>query len=619
MSFTVRFAFIALALVLATGCPRTRKTLVPAIPTTGDATARARFQEARARFERAGDGVDDFAGIARDYPEDPIAPFAQLYAGIAAAQGGDHDYAAQTLQDLVDRAEEVPPGLVRRAELYLGIARTYRREHAMALPLLARSESAIESDAERGEWTAAMAVATASSQDPLAALPWFDRWWKLARPAERGYILARLDELVATGDADHRRAAYRDLDKAGPSAAILGWRVAADLDAAVQGAEARRVRTEIAAARRGLALPVGDIQVEETAGDGSRAGLVAAALPQGGKQSRVGEAVLRGLALGAGALGGPPAVTALVREASTAPEAAAAVDTAVDAGAVAVIGPVDAETADAAVARAAERRIVVVSLAPRAEERPSNEWSFHIMHSAEARARALARRAFAGGVRRFAILGPDNGYGKAVGRAFTDEVTRLGGEIATEVLYPADTRSFAAMVKKLEGTWQAVFVPDQADRLELIAPSLAAAGMVSRPIGTKKVKGARPIVLLSTAEGAGPDYVRDAGRHSEGALLAPGFFLDRGDPAIAAFADRYEQAFGKPPSAVDAYAYDAALVVARAQAPSRAELARRLAAGDGVGVTGTLRFTREHRRADDGVLFTIEEDGAGGYRARALR
>jgi hypothetical protein len=32
-----------------------------------------------------------------------------------------------------------------------------------------------------------------------------------------------------------------------------------------------------------------------------------------------------------------------------------------------------------------------------------------------------------------------------------------------------------------------------------------------------------------------------------------------------------------------------------------------------------MRFDRDHRRADDGVVFTIEDDGAGGVVAKAVR
>jgi len=51
------------------------------VPTSGDATRAKRFQDARAKFLRDGRDAGEFRRIAEDYPADPIAPFAQLYAG----------------------------------------------------------------------------------------------------------------------------------------------------------------------------------------------------------------------------------------------------------------------------------------------------------------------------------------------------------------------------------------------------------------------------------------------------------------------------------------------------------------------------------------------------------
>jgi ABC-type branched-subunit amino acid transport system substrate-binding protein len=268
---------------------------------------------------------------------------------------------------------------------------------------------------------------------------------------------------------------------------------------------------------------------------------------------------------------------------------------------------------DAAAARAEELGLPLVSLNPRADERPTaGRHVFHAMHSAEQRARILARRAKAAGLDRFAILAPDSGYGKAVAGAFAEQVGAQGGTVVVRVDYARDAKSFAKEVKKLDGKWQAVFVPEQADRLELIAPALAAAGLVPRPPGGKVgKKQGRAIVLLSTAEGMGADYVRDAGRHSVGALLAPGFYPDAGDPTIGAFVERYQAAHGRLPEVVDAYAHDAALAIAVAagREASRSAVTRYLEAVEVEGATGTVKFGKDHRRSDDGVVFTVEDDG----------
>ena len=82
---------------------------------------------------------------------------------------------------------------------------------------------------------------------------------------------------------------------------------------------------------------------------------------------------------------------------------------------------------------------------------------------------------------------------------------------------------------------------------------------------------------------------------------------------------RYLAAFAKAPTALDAYAYDAAVAVAKLGGGSRADLAQKLAGAKLAGVTGELRFDGDRHRADDGILFVVEDDGQGGARVRAQR
>ena len=611
-----------LAIVVLAGCPhRTRHTLVPGVPQNGNAQARQRFEEARARFERDRSGGAEMAAIARDFPDDPIAPFARLYAGIASIDRGDYGAAADSLAK-VTADEQADAGLRTRAALFLGIADAYLGKAADAIPLLARGEPAIETDDERGLWIASSASANAAGPRPLDALGWFDRWWPIARPQERGFILAKLEEIVAAAPDDAVIPAWQGLaDRGGPAAAVLGPRV---VDEWVRKGEAtsdaRAARDAANAARTKVGLPpITGAELAEP--DGSHPGLVGAALPITGKQDRLGEQALHGIAIAAGALGGPAATAADVHDTPTGADAAAAIDALADDGAIAVIGPIDGASVDAAAARATARAIPMLSLTARADAVAPAPFVFHVMHSAEARARTLARRAVAAGVKKVAVFAPDNGYGKAVAKAFADALTAAGGAVAVDVVYKHDTKSFADQVTKLGGGWEAVFVPTDAQQLGLIAPALDAAGFVPRPWGTRKLKGAagRPILVLTTAEGATPDLLRDNGRHLYGAWLAPGFYPDAVDPQIADYFTRYLAAFGKVPTALDAYAYDAASVVARSGGTSRADLAKRLASGKLVGVTGTLSFGPDGRRTDDGVIFVVEDDGAGGARTKAVR
>jgi ABC-type branched-subunit amino acid transport system substrate-binding protein len=268
--------------------------------------------------------------------------------------------------------------------------------------------------------------------------------------------------------------------------------------------------------------------------------------------------------------------------------------------------------------------VPLVSLHPAAELLPASASSplvFHAVHSAEQRARALARHALAAGVRDFAVLAPDSGYGRQVGKAFQEEVARGRGNLVVVVRYPANARSFTDPVKKLGKPFQALFVPDRASTLELIAPALAAGNLHARPPG-EKAKNGRAIWLLSTADLLTPRFLGSAGRYAWGAILAPGFYADRTDPRIGEFTAQYAQSFGRDPTALDAYAFDAAWVVRGAVeggARTRGEVAAALASGRVEGLTGQVSFDSSHRRRDPGVLFEVVQVRPQQFELRARR
>ena len=607
---------IVLALVLLAACPRgTRQTLVPDVPQNGDVRARNRFSEARARFLRDGTGELEFRQIAEDYPDDPIAPFADLYLGIAAIKDRHFDEAARALQAVMAKTRD--PGLALRAELFLGIAKNYQNDPAGALVLLKHAARAVENDDERTEYLAALAYATAASPAPLGALPLFDQLYARSSATERAAIVERCEQLAAGATADALKRAFDELaDRKGPAMAAVASRLAMMAGDTAEGA---RLREAAAPARAAVGLPrkIASSEAATPAGGGD-ANLIGAIVPLGGKTARVGEAAVAGLGLAAGVPDGHGVTAIEVRAAAEADAAAAMVDELARANVVAIVGPVDGASVDAAAARAEGLGVPLISLATRPEKRSGGRFIFHVVHSAEARARALAQRALAKGVRSFAVLAPENDYGKSVTAAFTAEVGKGGGHIETKVTYPAKTESFANFAGKLGGSWDALFVPDQADTLALVVPALATSGKVPKPFGyTKKVTGGRAILLLATAEGLTNAFLT-AGRHAEGALLAPGFYPDDSDAQLKPFVDRFTGTFGRAPGSIEAYAYDAAQLAAAAGAGGRAGLAATLAAGELAGVTGTIRFDADHRRADPGVMFTVVED-AGAFVIKTAR
>jgi ABC-type branched-subunit amino acid transport system substrate-binding protein len=618
VTIVLRIVFLAWIAVLA-ACPgrQTRRTLVPDVPTSGDAAARNRFQDARAKFLRDGKDTGEFKRIVDEFPEDPIVPWAQLYSGIADVKARNLREAVKALNEVVE--VKADPGLTARARLFLGIAKNYQGDSVGALELLRASDRAIEDDNDRTEYLAALAYATAAAGDPpIRSLAVFDQLYPRVTPTERAAIVLRLEEVVAATDPNLVRRAFDELpDRKGPSFAVVASRLVVLAEQAGNAQEAQRMREIAAPARASLGLPRG-LEATAAVPGGGGGGLLGAVVPLGSKSNRIAEAAVAGLGLAAGIGDGNAVAAVEVRAAGDGETVGLAVEELARANVVAIIGPTDKDAVDAAGPRADSLGVPLLSLSGRAEKHAPWRTVFHIMHSGEARARALAQRARAKGITRFAVLAPESGYGKTLSAAFVEEVARAGGTIASTVTYKADTKSFASIVGKLTGTWDALFVPEDASTLALIAPALDAAGTKPRPLGTKKIRGGRAILLLSTAENLSGAFLSDAGRHAEGAFLAPGYYPDDQEPASKAFVDRFITAFGRAPGFLEAYAFDAAQLAAAAGGAGRAGAVASLSRAQYVGLTGEIRFDADHRRADPGVIYTVVEE-SGTFAIRVAK
>lgn len=611
----LRWALLAALLAAIAGCPgRTRRTLVPELPKSGDAQARARFQEARAKFLQDQRASSEFQRIVEEYPEDPIVPWAQLYAGMSALKARDWGEAATALRGVIEARRD--PGLTTRAELFLGIAVSYQGDARAALEHLRRGEPGIEGDAERTEYLAALAYSSAAGPRPLAALPAFDQLWRRVTATERALIVERLEEVVASAEPGALRAAVDELeDRRGPATATGAARLAQLAADQGNAADAKRYRELAEPARAAVGLPRA---LGAVPGGPGAPGLLGAVLPYGGKANQIAEAAGAGLGLAAGAPTGKGAAAVEVRPADDPDAAALAVEDLARANVVAVVlGTPDGVAADAAIARAESLGVPLLSLHPQADKRATGRFAFHLVHSPVQRARILARRALAKGVKEIAVLAPDSAYGRGVSAAFAAELTAGGGAIVQAITYPTSTKSWKPFTDKLTAKAAGVFVPEAATALALITPALAASGYVPQPVGTKKVPGGRPVLLLSTAEGLDGRYVAEAGRLSVGALFAPGYFPEDHDPASKAFVDEFIAAYGRAPKQFEAYAYDAAQLAAGAVG-GRAALAAALASGTLAGLTGRIQFDASHQRADDGVVYTVVED-AGAHVIRIAR
>jgi outer membrane PBP1 activator LpoA protein len=273
------------------------------------------------------------------------------------------------------------------------------------------------------------------------------------------------------------------------------------------------------------------------------------------------------------------------------------------------------------------------------------------------------------GLRRFALLYPSDAYGLAVRAAFWDALVVRGGEVVAVVRYAPDTQDFSTTIRRLVGydllppatleavkerdamrkrakrlppkaanelrmeadalaapdgsplppyvDFEALFIPDSAGNVGLIAPHLA----------FQNVLGVR---LLGTSDWHDRGLLSLAGQHVDGAVFPTGFFAGSTQPQLKEFQAAYQRAFAKTPSYLAAQSYDAMQLLARellAGANERGEVGRRLRSGSlHAGASGVIAIDRSGRvtkrphlvGVERGAFMSVDETGGAPFvRARS--
>ena len=297
----------------------------------------------------------------------------------------------------------------------------------------------------------------------------------------------------------------------------------------------------------------------------------------------------------------------------------------------AIVGPL--VTAPEAAAEAQLLGIPIITLTQKQDIVDIGDYVFRNFLTPRMQARALAAHATQTlGVRRFAILYPDETYGKTFMAVFWDEVLAHGGEVTGLEAYPPEMTDFADPIKRLTGRFhdfpaglrtpapettgaadgdgagpaaiidfEAVFIPDSAATVGLIVPQLA-------------FHDVQQVHLLGTNLWHSQHLVEIAARYVQGAFLTDGFFAESSAPEVSQFVTDFQATFDSPPGFIEAIAYDSAMLIFQtAGTPAigfQGGLKERLASLEGFhGVTGLTAFETNGEARKTAWLLTIR-----GYR-----
>jgi len=366
----------------------------------------------------------------------------------------------------------------------------------------------------------------------VSAILWWDRAYQAAPPGDRGQISARVSTLAGTMSDEERKQA-RNLVNTGLVQREL---------------ESPRRPTP---ATRPTATPAETAPPTETPGpDSARIGLL---VPLSGKNRAIGEASLDGARIAATReedlvaldTGGTPAGTTRQFEALSA-----------DVSVAAIVGPLRADDTNAVVPRASAESMTLLPLSQ--GEVATSPYVYQTAMTRTLQAQTIAAYAVRKlGLRRFAIAYPGDAYGARYADLFRSAVRAEGGTIVGTVTYSPGQTEFAHQVDELQaleanGAAQAVFLPDSAATIALLAP---------------EIRREMPrIQLLGSSEWNEGFILAGVANSLEGAIFVDGFHAQSARPATRTFVEKYRRRFGRRPGILEAQAHDAVALIEAAVA-----------------------------------------------------
>lgn len=223
-----------------------------------------------------------------------------------------------------------------------------------------------------------------------------------------------------------------------------------------------------------------------------------------------------------------------------------AAQSALDEGAEIILGPLFAQSVQAAAQVARPRNVPLIAFST--DVSVASRGVYLLSFLPESDVNRVVSYAAANGKRSYVAMLPDNAYGSVVEAALQQAVSRRGGRVVGLDRYPLPPDKLkmqdpAKAVAQASAGADALFIPDGADAVPLVVQTLGANGMTRRPqlIGTGMWDDPR-IFADSTLQGA--------------------WYAAPDSAGYTAFASRYKSKYGGDPVRTATLAYDATALVA---------------------------------------------------------
>ncbi len=613
---------LLLALALAAACGPGRTVVVDGREVSYEDAAQQALRRPKQALEagRYEEAVRGFQQVIDRFGESAAAAEARLRKGQALARAGKLPEAQAALTDLLEQH----PGSSFKKEAALelsaiqaklgntegaaesmktAVSQMSESEKQQAARTIAETYAKTGETGEAARFAARAVEAAQTSEERAARLQDYEK----ALQAAPGQAVAQL-----VADLDRRSAAW-------PPAALRLARLQLHTGDRVHADElARQILSEVNTGP--IAEGAQAIQLAVALSGNVRPTLIGIVLPLTGDYKGLSDLMLNAIALAVD-LQNRGGVQVSLKDSKGDPNAAAqAVEDLAREGAIAILGPIALAEGQAAAVRAQQIGIPILSLSRAEGLTEVGEYVFRDMPTNSAQARAIGRYAQKKlGARSFGILRPDSTYGDEVTRYFWDALEQGGGEVTAYEHYPQRTTTFKPFVQRMVGRtpddlaerkdfsdeaekitqqitdpyrrrkaldqlrkqtgpivdFDALFIPDSARTIRLIAPAIAAEDVITSGCDqrelevvrkTTRTENVRTVQLLGTNLWDNPDLVDErvgAAKYVQCSIFADSFFAQSQRPATRKFVDDYDAAYHRVPGFLEAHAYDAAAILRR--------------------------------------------------------
>jgi len=618
--------------------------------------------------------VETYLSFRKAYPATTAGEEALYRAGVLSFELGDYVNARKSFNELLFENPLFPEA--QDARLKLGLSalelKSYRDAYQTLLPLRER----VSGD-QRGQLEEALRRAAEGARLYDQAMKMaLQKVESAATPEDRNAALVHVAELVDTQvGADEVARVQADLSPSHPAWPLLTFKLARVYQ---HTRDIPRLKSTLQSLLSSAPGSPYTAEAQEMLARADRIGQVrgrtlGVLLPLTGKYKAFGEAVMRGIRL---ALKGSDVDLVVKDTQGDGTRAATAVEELVfNDGAVAAIGPLFIEDSKRAALAAQDLGLPLLTLTRSEDVTAIGPFVFRNMLTYSAQTRALVEWATAVmGYKSFAVLYPNTAYGVEMTNDFWDQVVARGGAVRGAETYTADQTTFTSEAKKLVGRYyledrrdyfeevqeatkdtkdsyrrrkavekaksklepivdfEALFIPDEWQRVGLVAPALAVEDIITNTCDPREIenlkkttgkKEIRTVTLLggngwnSPKNGDGvPQLVERGGKFVLCSVFVDGFYADSSREATRRFVRAYAEAYKDlTPTLLDAVGYDSArmlrqLLDQRTAALDRNSVRDGLAATKNFdGATGKTTFN-DQREAEKPLFFlTIDPKG----------